>query len=321
MGGSSISSSSMKSYYEERSSTWGKATNCQQVFKETSMLPEFDPSVMKLPREACDSAESPRSRGIIYAEDVTGSMGSFIMSLITQEFPRLIRLTYDAVSYNPHICFMGVGDAVCDIAPLQVTQFETDLRMLDQLQKIYIEEGGGGNDYESYILPWYFAGKYVKMDCWEKRREKGFLFTFGDEEPTPSLSRRDIEKVFGSKDYMQEPFITAEDCLKMASEKFNCYHIILHGSHYNWYSKTVIRKWNDLMGSHAIDLSDHQYLPELVTTILNMYEGHSKTESIEKIQGETAKRVVKKALEDHEEWVEKDEDASSDNADSKIELF
>ena len=314
MGGRASTAEEYRSYYRDNSHIT-KATNASQVFRSSGMAREFDPSQMKLPREACDSAESPRSRGIIYAEDVTGSMGRFLLSLIKDEFPRLINLTYDSVSYNPHIMFMGVGDvAAHDRAPLQVTQFEADLRMLDQLQKIYLERGGGGNCYESYILPWYFAAKHIKMDCWDKRGEKGFLFTFGDEEPTPHLTKSEISAVFGNNSSIQERMLTGQECLEMASEKFNCYHIILHGSGYD---SSVISKWKRLMGGHACDLSDHTKLPELVTTILRMHEGLTKSEAIEKIQDESARRVVERALCDHENVVE--QSAVADDA--PIEVF
>jgi len=192
MGGSRIDSSEMRSYYQTNSHVT-RARDASEVFTSSYMLDDYNPAKMKLPREACDSADSPHSRGIIYAEDVTGSMGRFILSLIQKEFPRLIKQTYETVSYDPHIMFMGVGDvAAGDRAPLQATQFETDLRMLDQLQKIYLEGSGGGNGSESYILPWYFAAKHVKMDCYEKRGEKGFLFTFGDD-GSMSCKFRDAE--------------------------------------------------------------------------------------------------------------------------------
>ncbi len=302
MGGRSSTPEEYRSYYSTNSHIT-KATNASQVFRSSGMAPEFDPSQMKLPREACDSAESPLSRGIIYAEDVTGSMGRYLLSLIKDEFPRLINLTYDSVSYNPHIMFMGVGDAAAsDRAPLQVTQFEADLRMLDQLQKIYLERGGGDNDYESYILPWYFAAKHIRMDCWEKRGEKGFLFTFGDEEPTPHLTKQQITKVFGNNSSIRERMLTGQECLEMASEKFNCYHIILHGSGYS--TQFVVKKWKQLMGGHACDLSDHTKLPELVTTILRMHEGLTKTQALAKIQDEHARMIVASALCDHEEVVE-----------------
>lgn len=309
MGGSSISHKDMSAYYDNKSYV-KRATNASQVFKETSLRDEFNPAKIKLPREACDSAASPHSRGIILAEDVTGSMGRYILSLIKEEFPRLIKQLYETVSFDPHIMFMGVGDvAAYDRAPLQVTQFETDLRMLEQLQQIWLEGRGGANSYESYILPWYFAGKHVKMDCWDKRKEKGFLFTFGDEEPTPSLTESEIKSVFGDNDTLRQSVITAEDCLELASEKFYCYHVILHGSNYD---RDLVRKWRKLMESHVCDLSNHHYLPELVSTIMKMYEGFSKSEAIQKIQGDDARRVVEDALKRHEENVSDELKSSED---------
>ena len=316
MGGGYISSSDMRSYYSEKRPEIKSASHATQVFKSERMLAAFDPSKMKLPREACDSVLSPRSRGIIFAEDVTGSMGRYLLSLIKDEFPRLITQTYDSVSYNPHIMFMGVGDvAVGDEAPLQVTQFETDLRMLEQLEKIYLEQGGGSNPYESYILPWYFAAKHIRMDCLDKRGEKGFLFTFGDEEPTPRITSNEIKTVFGDNDTLNVRMLTGEDCLEMVSEKFHCYHIILHG---NAYDDVTISKWRKLMGSHVCDLSNHHYLPELVTTILKMYEGSSKAEALNRIQNAEAKRVVRDALKWHEETVT---DTIVNSGESDIDVF
>lgn len=302
MGGSAINFSDMKKHYETKS--YSRATRAEQIFTSRGMYEPFNPATMKLPREACDSAESPHSRGIILAEDVTGSMGRFLLSLIKDEFPRLIKSIYSNVSYNPHIMFMGVGDVEAgDEAPLQVTQFETDLRILDQLEKIYLEKRGGSNDWESYILPWYFAANHIEMDCYNKRGEKGFLFTFGDEEPTPRLSANDIRTVFGEREQIDRS-VTAVDCLEIASNKFYCYHIILHGNAYHYDGDRIVRKWENLMGSHVCELSDHIFLPELISTILKMYEGFSKTEAISCIEGSNARRVVEIALANHEENVD-----------------
>lgn len=318
MGYGAMDSRDVRAYYTTHSHI-SSSTNASQVFREREFRDEFNPAKIKLPRESCDSSFNPHSRGIIFAEDLTGSMDSFLHSLIKEEFPRLIKQTYDIVSYNPHIMFMGVGDvAEGDSAPLQVTQFEADVRMLDQLQKIYVERGGGCNYYESYILPWYFAGKHIEMDCWNKRKEKGFLFTFGDENPTPKLTHFDIKKVFGDNDTLNESFISAEDCLELASEKFNCYHIILPGSYYNAHPAEVLSNWRDLMGSHVCNLNDHQYLPELISTILKMYEGISKTDAINCIQDDCARQIVKHALESHEENINE----QSNNGDTpNIDVF
>ena len=83
---------------------------------------------------------------------------------------------------------MAIGDAECDRAPLQVTQFEADIRLADQLRELWIEGGGGGNRGESYHLPWAFAAMRTSTDCFERRGRKGYLFTIGDEPILPGIS-------------------------------------------------------------------------------------------------------------------------------------
>lgn len=334
MGGYSPSSSDIDRHYRERdyygaSSYYDSGrtervtpkrtiTTAEQIFTQSGMFQNFDPAVIKLPREALDSAMSPHSRGLIFAEDVTGSMGRYLLSLIQTQFPKLIKEVLNRFSFNPHIMFMGIGDvAAGDIAPLQVTQFESDLRMLEQLEKLWLEKHGGNNPFESYILAWYFAAKYCKMDCYDKRGEKGFIFTFGDEEPTPRLTASELRTVFGDRPDLDKRTVSSTDCLEMVSEKFYPYHIILHGS--NYYA-CEISKWRDLLDGHACDLEDYDCLPDLVCAIIDMYEGHSKTEVIEKIEDSHTRHVVRNALSYHEEHVD-DVKVSGTETESKIEIF
>ena len=55
-----------------------------------------------------------------------------------QGLARLFEFSYvyfmvDHPVADPHMMIMGVGDAWCDRAPLQVTQFEPDIRIAEQL--------------------------------------------------------------------------------------------------------------------------------------------------------------------------------------------
>ena len=315
MGGSSISHSDMTRHYETRS--YSRATNAHQVFKSSGMPDEFNPAKIKLPREALDSALSPKSRAVIFAEDVSGSMHSYILELIRDIFPDLIKKTYESVSFNPHIMFMGIDDAENgDPAALQVTQFETDLRMLDQLEKIYLEGFGGGNMSESYLLAEYFAANFTKIDCFDKRGEKGFLFTFGDECPPERLYKDDLSRVFGGRDGLKGRFITAMDCVEQASKKYHCYHILLHGGNYNYNNG----EWEELLGGHACDLSDYSCLADLVTTIFKIHEGKTKTEAIAEIENSHSRSVVERALKNHEETVEEVSKVSNEE-EAEIEQF
>jgi hypothetical protein len=77
--------------------------------------------------------------------------------------------------------FGAIGDATCDRAPLQVGQFESDNRMDDDLSRILLEGGGGGQKTESYELAMYFMARHTAADCYEKRGKRGYLFIIGDE--------------------------------------------------------------------------------------------------------------------------------------------
>ncbi len=308
MGGRPLSSSDVSNYYTVNHHI-GRAADAREIFKQNRMNPAFDPSRIKLPREACDSAESPNSRGIILAEDVTGSMDRYLLDLIKNQFPKLIQEIQKCASYNPHIMFMGIGDVMAgDEAPLQVSQFEADTRIIDQLQQIWLEGCGGGNGSESYALAWYFAAMHTRMDCFEKRRQKGFLFTFGNDGPTPRITREEIKTVFGDNSDLENSSISGEECLMMAKEKFNCYHITLGGFIYD----NPNRVWKRLMGNRAIGLTAPEYVSELIITILRMYEGDTKTEALNKIPNGRVASIIEEALIDHEEVIEKSEVSDSD---------
>lgn len=80
---------------------------------------------------------------------------------------------------------------------------------------IFLEKGGGGNSFESYDLPWYFAAKRTSIDCFEKRKKKGFLFTVGDENAALGLTVSQVKEHLG--DDIQSN-MSAEDLFDMASK-------------------------------------------------------------------------------------------------------
>lgn len=92
---------------------------------------------------------------------------------------------------------MGIGDLAYDGCPIQVSQFESDIRIAEQLDKIYFEFGGGGNSFESYTAAWYFGSRHTKLDCLN-RGKKGIIITMGDEQLNPYLplkGRRIVERI------------------------------------------------------------------------------------------------------------------------------
>jgi len=195
---------------------------------------------------------------------------------------------------DPHIMCCGIGDVTMgDSAPLQATQFEADIRIAEQLAKIWLEGGGGGNRCESYNLPWYLAAMHTTIDCFEKRGKKGYLFTVGDEEPPKVLTRDEIATVFGTK---PQADIKTEDLLTMVSRNYEVFHLMVaEGSHMRNSRDTVVSKWTALLGQRAMILEDHTKMAEVIVSTIQANEGMDKDDIINSWDGSTAV-VVKTAI-------------------------
>src|SRR5271157_1484309 len=112
-----------------------------EIFTSKKVAPELDPKGVKI-RESRDSADNPKSNAIIVALDVTGSMGCVIDAMARAGLNTLCTEIYTRKPViDPHIMAMGIGDVECDEGPLQVTQFEADIRIAEQLEKLWLEGG------------------------------------------------------------------------------------------------------------------------------------------------------------------------------------
>lgn len=250
-----------------------KATSHSDIFRSSELADELNPKGIKV-RESCDSEANPLSTPIIVALDVTGSMGNIAFEIAKNGLNVLAKEIYKRKPVtDPHLMFMGIGDLECDRAPFQVTQFEASYPPLtEQLLKLYIEQGGGGNDFESYTLPWYFVANHCKIDSMIKRNKKGFLFTIGDEKPTPVIKAKDIERFFGYKPEKNK--YNPKELLIAASRQWNIYHLIIEEGSYAIYNKKeVLKEWADILGQRVICISDHTKVAEVIVSILEVENG------------------------------------------------
>lgn len=232
-----------------------------EIFHNRRLDPLFDPARIET-RESRDSAHNPRSTPIIAAVDVTGSMGHLSELLVREGVAELMRtlLASERIT-DPHLMCMGVGDAWCDAAPLQATQFEADLRVVEQLGSIWIEGGGGGNGEESYILPWAFALAKTSCDAIEKRRGKGLLVTVGDDAPPAALLREHAARI--GIDMPHD--LPAADLLAMATREWDVFHLMIEqGSTMNG---RVRAEWRALLGERAISVADHRDMPCIIADL------------------------------------------------------
>lgn len=269
------------------------------VFARDSMKNELDPKNITK-REAMDSVDHPNSTPIIVGLDVTGSMSRVLRSVIDNLNTFVENIYSRNIVPDPQVCFMGIGDADFDRAPLQVTQFESDIRIAESLRDIWLEQCGGSNSQESYTLAWFFANNHVYADSIEKDRHKGYIFTVGDECCPKEITKYQVKKVFGYD--IQEDVIPTEELLEEVSKNWNIYHLVIEEG--NFYSgryrnhngpKKIQETWGKYLGDHCIYVSDLTKITEILVSILQVDNGKNATAVIESWDGST-KIAVKNAI-------------------------
>jgi hypothetical protein len=291
MGGASFDPGHWASY--SKAKVAGKPTAA--VFTSRGLKESLDPKKMKnMLRESCDDDVCPESMPIIIGLDETGSMGMIPDYMIRTGFPKLFEEIYARKPIkHPHIMFMGIGDAEVDQVPVQVSQFESGMRLADQLIDMYLEGNGGGNNHEGYTMPWYVASMHTKIDCFDKRGKKGYLITVGDEEPNPILYRKDILRSLG---VAPETDLTAKQLLDMASKMYHVFHVIVEqGSYAHSHPAQVKKAWTELLGERVLPLSDYTNLSEVIVSAIQRNEGASYDAVVKSWTGATS-LVVARAI-------------------------
>lgn len=261
MGGSSWSSDAYSSLKQKYSNT-----TKDDAFSSSKLDTKMSPKGVKF-REARDSAAHPESLAINVFLDETGSMGEIPYELATKKLGALIETLIKHGIEHPAVLFGGIGDQYSDSSPLQVGQFESGTKELDMwLTKIYLEGNGGGQRMESYQLAWLFASRHTSIDCFEKRGEKGFLFTIGDEACHRKLEEDGFERIMGYK----HAGMTREQLLKEAEKMYHVFHIhINHGGNYS----DIVDDWKKLLGERCIVLDDYKAVAEVIASTVGIMHG------------------------------------------------
>ncbi len=260
----------------------------EKVFTVSSAAGKYDVRNIRV-RESRDSDDSPRSTPVIIGFDVTASMGYLAKELAVNAINKTVTdLCRNKPITNPHVMCAAIGDCKSDKSPLQVTQFEADIRIIEQLTSLYLEGGGGGNGGESYNLLWYFAAFHTSADCFEKRNEKGFLFTIGDDDCHAQLTAAEINRVFG--DCVKYP-LSNEELIREAQRKYNVFHIHIETD--SPYSAATFAGWQKLMPGNAaiINKKDIGCISELITAIIGVASGKSANEALKGLDQSAAEKI------------------------------
>ncbi len=199
------------------------------------------------PKNWSDSNISTFSRSpIIFGLDVTGSMGEWV-KIIYDKLPMFYgQIMLQKYLEDPAISFCAIGDHEASYAPLQVTPFSQGLEIDDQIKKLFLEGGGGGNSKESYELAaWFYLNK-----CDLENSQFPFLFITGDEVFFDKVSSEAAKKVFDIV-LPQEAEISSVQAFKLLCKKFNVFHIRKsYGDLAK--EKEMSKKWAEAIGPERI---------------------------------------------------------------------
>ena len=246
MGSGTVSHSSMRNYASSLGRTYDTTTGrtTGQTFEARSIDPSLDPRKFKV-RECCNSDEHPNTIPVILALDVTGSMGE----ACSETAAALGTIILDLYKHHKdiEICVMGIGDLAYDRAPIQMSQFESDIRIAESLDKVYMEHGGGGNAYESYTAAWYMGLKRTRLDCYDKQQRKGIIITMGDEPLNPYLPAFKLNDAIYAT---EQADIETRQLYKEASQKFDIFHIAVDSPSdcYRNYAERIANSFGQVLG-------------------------------------------------------------------------
>lgn len=232
----------------------------QEMFKSRRVDKDLSP--LKVMRECLDSDEHPETLPVILAADVTGSMGQAAVE-IAKKLNVIMTSLYDKVK-DVEFMIMGIGDLYCDIGPIQISQFESDVRIAEQLDKLWFEFGGGGNFWESYTASWYMGSRHCKLDCWN-RGKKGIIITIGDERLNPILQHEKLSALTG--DTLQADIVT-KDLYNEVTEKYNVYHIHVDHDNRVWDKENIDKSW-EILGNNYKKANMNNVSDVIVDIIIN----------------------------------------------------
>lgn len=242
-------------------------TSTDQAFNVRRLHESLNPKGIM--RECCDSKEHPESLPIILALDVTGSMGDTAIKIQKCLNP-IMKELYETVK-DVEICVMAIGDLAYDDAPIQMSQFESDIRIAENLDHVYFERGGGGNNYESYTAAWYMGLKHTRLDC-SKRNKKGLIITMGDEPINPYLPVRTLTNATG--DDLQADVDTG-DLFKRVKDKFEIRHICVESDCYP-NQRQCAKSFEEVIGPQNVFVSDVKGIHQKIVNIVKDFAESQK---------------------------------------------
>ena len=209
------------------------------IGQNTQLAFSMDPRRWKEQKLICNGGDP-----IVFALDVTGSMGDW-SKIIYDKLPMFYgQLMIQKYLKNPSISFCAIGDHTSDDVPLQTSEFGQGKGIDQLLSKMFLEGGGGGNQHESYELAAFFYAEH----CGLVNHDYPFFFVTGDEGYWDLISPKVLQAGLGSEIGKE---VKALDVWKKLMTQYNVFHI--KKSFWDTdYEPDIITQWQATLGSERV---------------------------------------------------------------------
>lgn len=222
-------------------------------------------------RESRDSAEHPNSKAMVIGFDQTGSMGS-IPGAMQASLKTVFQLTLDKGVEDVQIAIAAYGDAANnEYVPLQVSQFESDNRIDDCLDNLFLEGNGGGNGGETSNLLFYYLAYHTELDSLDKRGEKGKVYLIADERQVP-ITAEHVKKYIGDAEPLGP--LGFEAIADAVTQKYDVTILLINNSSAKWQRSEEF--YSNLFGpDNVVIIQDIKAIPEMIAGLFAYDMGRS----------------------------------------------
>ena len=233
------------SYYDRDTTSTSRRTSSgfSDVAQEALARSRIDKAVLPVKRKLISPAKNP----LVYAFDVTGSMGQ-LPKIIYDKMPMIAgQIAQNKYLKDPTMSLAAIGDIFSDSAPIQIGNF-SKLRSADEwLKRLWLEGGGGGGAKESYEMTAYFYANNCEMPNAESPL---FLFT-GDEGFYEDLVKNDLDEHFGGT----HQNTSAKDVFNALKKNFKNNVFLIHRKYSAGDDSWIVKQWRNALGpEHVIIL-------------------------------------------------------------------
>ncbi len=140
---------------------------------------------------------------------------------------------------------------------------------------------------ESYSLAWLFFARHTSIDCFEKRDQKGFLFTIGDEGVHKMLERDFLTDLLGYPFYEDIP---AEQLLAEAQRMYHVFHLHVTETSTGG-SAIIIDGWRKLIQERLILVEDYNNIAEIIASTVAVVMGADLKKVVAAFDTTTSRQV------------------------------